>query len=83
MINTLRHSFALTNTYYANTLIYRAKQLPGVGKFVSTTLYQNDGLKSMVNIISLLFTVIRNITNKILYLECNNYGYVTSRTKMA
>lgn len=67
MINTLRYSFALTNAYYANTLIYRAKQLPGVGKFVSTTLYQNDGLKSMANIISLLFTVIRNITNKILY----------------
>lgn len=68
MINTLRHSFALSNTYYTNTLIYRAKHLPGAGKFVSTTLYENEGLKAMADVISLLFAVIRNIISKVFYL---------------
>ncbi len=68
MIKMIVTSFKFNNAYYANTLIYRLKQLPLIGKYIPNSLYSNDGLKILFNIIVSLYKVIAPFVGKFIYI---------------
>ncbi len=68
MIKMIITSFKFNNAYYANTLIYRLKQLPLIGKYIPKSLYSNDGLKILFNIIVSLYKIIAPFVGKFIYI---------------
>ena len=45
MLNTLRLSFSLMNTYRVNAILHSLKQIPLLKRLLPETLYQVRGLK--------------------------------------
>lgn len=74
MFNGIKTSFKLSNTYKVNTIIYSLKQIPIVKKIIPNTLYQNSGLKTLGQIISLFITIIGGLLAKFLYVVLLIYG---------
>ena len=52
MINSFLISFKLKNTYRVNSILYSIKQIPIIKKILPNSLYQNEGLKALGNLIS-------------------------------
>lgn len=67
MLNTIITSIKLSNAYYTNTLIYRLRQLPLIGKKIPKGLYSNGGLKILVNLIVFLYQIISPFIGKFIY----------------
>lgn len=67
MLNTVLTSIKINNAYYTNTLIYRLKQLPFIGKKISKGLYSNEGLKVLVNLVVFLYQIISPFIGKFIY----------------
>lgn len=67
MINTLRLSFALKNTYRVNSILYAVKQIPGLKRLLPDMLYQVRGLKIFANILTGIWEVLSIFLGKFLY----------------
>lgn len=67
MIETLRISFALRNTYRVNGILYSLKQIPLLKKLLPDRLYQVKGLKIFANFLSAVWEVISVFLGKFLY----------------
>ena len=67
MINTIINSFKINNAYYANTLVYRLRHLPLIGKKIPTSLYGNNAINILANIIVSLYKIISPFIGKFIY----------------
>lgn len=67
MLNTLRISFSLKNTYRVNCILYSIKQIPLLKHLLPATLYQIRGFKVFANILSVLWELITMFLFKFLY----------------
>ena len=55
MLNTLRISFSLKNTYRVNSILYSIRQIPLVKHLLPATIYQVKGFKIFANVLSVLW----------------------------
>ena len=67
MLNTLRISFALKNTYRVNSILYSIRQVPLVKHLLPATIYQSRGCKIFANVLSLLWELVTIFLFKFLY----------------
>lgn len=67
MLKTLRISFSLRNTYRVNSILYSLKQVPLIKEILPDTLYQFGALKTLANVLSVIWEVISIFIWKILY----------------
>lgn len=74
MFGAFKTSFKLKNAYRVNTIIYSIKQFPGLNKIVSSSLYKNDALKILANMLSVLFEIFTTFFGKIVYLLIVVFG---------
>ena len=67
MLNTLRLSFALKNTYRVNAILYSLKQIPLLNRILPAALYQVRWLKIFANVLSVLWELVAVFLFKFLY----------------
>lgn len=67
MLNTLRLSFSLKNTYRVNAILHSLKQIPLLKRLLPETLYQVRGLKVFANVLTALWELITIFLFKHLY----------------
>ena len=67
MLNTLRISFSLKNTYRVNGILYSFKQIPLLGRILPAALYQVRGLKIFANVLAVLWGLVSIFLFKFLY----------------
>ena len=67
MLNTLRISFALKNTYRVNGILHSLKQIPLLKRLLPETLYRVRGLKIFANVLSVLWEIVSIFLWKFLY----------------
>ena len=67
MLNTLRLSFSLKNTYRVNAILHSLKQIPLLKHLLSNTLYQVRGLKIFANVLAVIWELITIFLFKFLY----------------
>ena len=67
MLNTLRLSFSLKNTYRVNAILYSLKQIPLLRRILPAALYQVRGLKLFANVLSVLWELVTIFLFKFLY----------------
>ena len=67
MLNTLRLSFSLKNTYRVNAILHSLKQIPLLKHILPDTLYQVRGLKIFANVLAILWELITIFLFKYLY----------------
>ena len=67
MLNTLRISFSLKNTYRVNSILYSLKQIPLLKRILPAALYQVRGLKIFANVLSVLWEIVSVFLWKFLY----------------
>lgn len=67
MLNTLRLSFSLKNTYRVNSILYSLRQIPLLKSLLPAALYQVRGLKIFANVLSLLWELVSIFLFKALY----------------
>jgi hypothetical protein len=67
-MKTLLLSFRLSNTYGANTLIYRLRRLPVIKKILPSALYGAGGLKRFLYVLNVIFKTLFAFAGKFLYL---------------
>ena len=67
MLNTLRISFSLKNTYRVNAILHSLKQIPGLKQLLPVSLYQVRGLKIFANVLTILWELISIFLFKFLY----------------
>ena len=67
MLNTLRISFSLKNTYRVNGILYSLKQIPLLRDLLPAALYQVRGLKIFANVLSVLWELITIFLFKFIY----------------
>lgn len=67
MLNTFLISYRLKNAYRVNGIIYGLKQIPIIKKFLPVSLYKNNLLKAIANILSTIWEVISIFLGKIIY----------------
>lgn len=67
MLNTLRISFSLKNTYRVNCILYSIKQIPLLKRLLPVTIYQIRGCKIFANVLSVLWELITTFVFKFLY----------------
>lgn len=67
MSKVLRISFALKNTYRVNSILYSLKQVPGLKKILSESLYRVKGLKIAANVLSVIWEILTVFGGKCLY----------------
>ena len=67
MLNTLRLSFSLKNTYRVNSILHSLRQIPLLRRLLPAELYRVRGLKVFANILSVLWEVLSIFVFKILY----------------
>ena len=67
MLNTLRLSFSLKNTYRVNAILHSLKQIPLLKHLLSNTLYQVRGLKVFANVLAVIWELITIFLFKFLY----------------
>ena len=67
MLNTLRISFSLKNTYRVNGILYSLKQIPLLRRILPATLYRIRGFKILANVLSVLWELISIFLFKFLY----------------
>ena len=58
MLNTLRISFSLKNTYRVTGILYSLKQIPLLGRLLPAALYQVRGLKAFANVLAVLWGLV-------------------------
>lgn len=68
MIETFITSFKLKNTYRVNSIIYSIKGLPIIKKILPNSLYKNNGLKILANVLSILWELINTFFGKFIYI---------------
>ena len=68
MINSLLLTLKLKNTYLVNSIIYTLKHTPLIKKIFSYSLYKNNFLKILINILSIIIKIISIFLGKILYI---------------
>lgn len=68
MIRAFRISYALKNTYRVNSIIYAIQQIPLLRRILPDTLYGNQGLKILANVISAIWELLSMFLGKVLYL---------------
>ena len=68
MFRTFKQSFAVKNTYRANSIIYYLKAFPFIGKKLPNTLYSDQAIKQVVLAISVLVEVVTTFLGKIIYM---------------
>ena len=67
MLNTLRLSFSLKNTYRVNAILHSLKQIPLLKRLLPNTLYQVRGLKILANVLAGFWELITIFLFKYLY----------------
>lgn len=67
MLDTLRISFSLKNTYRVNGILYSIKQIPLVKRLLPATLYRIKGFKVFANVLSVFWELITIFLFKFLY----------------
>ena len=67
MLNTLRISFSLKNTYRVNSILYSIRQIPLVKHLLPATIYQVKGFKIFANVLSVLWEFVTIFLFKFLY----------------
>ena len=67
MLNTLRLSFSLKNTYRVNGILYSLKQVPLLRRILPAALYQVRGLKIFANFLSVLWELVTIFLFKLIY----------------
>ena len=67
MLNTLRISFSLKNTYRVNSILYSIRQIPLVKHLLPATIYQVKGFKIFANVLSVLWELVTIFLFKFLY----------------
>lgn len=67
MLNTLRISFALKNTYRVNSILHSLKQIPLLRRILPATLYRIRGFKILANVLSVLWELVSIFLFKFLY----------------
>ena len=68
MLKTFKISFVLRNAYKANGIIYWLKTLPIIKKLFPVSLYANNDLKTIVNIVSIFVEIAFIFIGKLIYL---------------
>lgn len=68
MLNTLRLSLSLRNTYRVNSILYSLKQIPLLGQILPENLYRISGLKRFANSLFTLWKIASAFLWKFLYL---------------
>lgn len=68
MLNTLRISFSLRNTYRVNGILYGLKQIPLLKRILPDALYRVRGFKVFANVLSVLWEIISIFLGKFLYI---------------
>lgn len=67
MLETLRITLSLKNTYRVNGILYSLKQIPILKKILPDELYKITGFKIFANILSLIWEVISVFLGKLIY----------------
>lgn len=67
MLKSFIISFQLKNTYRVNSIIYSIKQLPIIKKILSDSLYESRELKTIGNVISILWELATIFFGKLIY----------------
>lgn len=67
MLNTLRISFSLKNTYRVNSILYSIRQIPLLKQILPETIYQIRGFKIFANVLSVLWELVTIFLFKFLY----------------
>ena len=67
MLNTLRISFSLKNTYRVNGILYSLKQIPLLGRLLPAALYQVRALKIFANVLAALWELVTVFLFKFIY----------------
>ena len=57
MLKSFITSYKLKNTYRVNTVIYSIRQFPLIKNILPGSLYRNEGLKSLVNVLCFLYEI--------------------------
>lgn len=68
MIDALRISFDLKNTYRVNCIIYSIQQIPLIRRILPDSLYKSRGLKIFANVLAVLWEILTAFIGKLLYL---------------
>ena len=75
MINVVKQSFKLTQTYRVNSFIYNLRNLPILKKIIPNNLYQQSWIKSIVQLIVVVGTILFEFVKKFLYIFLAVYGF--------
>ncbi len=67
MLNTLRISFALKNTYRVNGILYGIRQIPLLKKVLPVHIYRVRAFKIIANIFSALWEIVSAFLGKLIY----------------
>lgn len=67
MLKLMMQTLQLRIAYDTNTFIYRLKHIPIIKKWIPQSLYGNDGMKSIFQVISVLLHIAGLFLKKILY----------------
>lgn len=67
MLNTLRISFSLKNTYRVNGILYSLKQVPLLKRLLPVRLYQIRGFKIFANVLSVIWELVTIFLFKFIY----------------
>lgn len=67
MLKTLRLSFSLRNTYRVNSILYSLKQVPLIKEILPDSLYRFGALKTLANLLSVIWELLSIFIWKILY----------------
>ena len=67
MLKTLRLSFSLRNTYRVNSILYSLKQVPLIKEILPDSLYRFGALKTLANLLSVIWEFFSIFIWKILY----------------
>ena len=64
MLNTLRLSFSLKNTYRVNSILYSIRQIPLLKRLLPATIYQIRGCKIFANVLSVLWELVSRLRRR-------------------
>ena len=67
MLDTLRISLSLKNTYRVNSILYSLKQIPVLRRFLPSYLYRVRALKRFANVLSVIWEIISVFLWKAVY----------------
>ena len=67
MNRTLWISFSLKNTYRVNCILYSLKQVPLIKRLLPGSFYDKGWLKSLANVLALLWEVFMALAGKLVY----------------